>query len=276
MQFSVLISVYLHEIPDYFRQALESIVNQSLMPDEIVLMVDGPITAELEEVIQHHQFRYPQLLKVFRIPENVGLGMALRLGVTSCKYDLIARMDTDDIALPERFEKQVNFFRNNTHYAIVGTNVEEFDKMPGDLKIYKVLPTHGEALVAYAKYRNPLNHPTIMFRKQAVLNSGNYSGEIRLFEDYILYIRMLSSGYQFYNLQENLVYFRIGNGLANIKRRSGFQYLQNEIRFLWYARQLKYLNNWEYLKALFSKPLIRLLPAPLLIKFYKKFLRKSS
>lgn len=276
MEFSVLASVYFHENPVHLSAALASIVNQTLIPDEIVLMVDGPIPKELSDVIEKYQTLYPDLMKVIVLEENIGLGNALRIGVEKCSYELIARMDTDDICLPQRFEKQVAFLMSNEDIAVVGTNVEEFDAVPGDLKIYKKLPAGGPVLVRYAKYRNPLNHPTIMFRKQAVLAAGNYDGEIQLFEDYMLYVRMLMLGFKFYNLQEVLVFFRIGNRIANVKRRSGHHYFRNELRFLNYSKRLGYLKPFEFTKAVLTKPIIRLLPIPIVIWFYRVFLRKTN
>lgn len=273
MKFSVLLSVYLKERPDNLKDALQSMVKQTLIPDELIMMVDGPITDELTQVISVFKANYPELLKTIALEENSGLGNALKIGMQHCQYDIVARMDTDDISLPSRFEKQISFLKANPHIAVVGSNVEEFNKIPGDLKIHKRMPESGEALLIYAKYRNPLNHPSIMFRKAAVLDSGGYDDRIPLFEDYSLFARMLKKGYEFYNIQEDLIYFRVGDGLENIKRRSGLHYVRNEIKFLKYAYEIKYLNSFEFCKSLIIKILLRLFPGPVVLWFYKKFLR---
>lgn len=276
MQFSVLISVYDKEKPSYFNDALASIIHQSLTPSQIVLMVDGPVGPELDLVINDFAMAHPALFKIIRLPIKRGLGNALSIGVLNCSFEIVARMDSDDIALPNRFQKQINFLKDNESIAIVGSNVEEFDVVPGDLKIYKRLPEGGKALIDYAKYRNPLNHPSIVFRKQAVIAAGNYSGKIMLFEDYMLYIRMLLLDYKFHNIQENLIYFRIGNRHENIKRRRGWHYLKKELHFLTYAKGLKYINRWEFAKAILSKPIVRLLPLPIVLWLYKNFLRNKN
>lgn len=274
-QFSVLISVYDKESPSNLDAALSSIIHQTMPPTEIVLMVDGPIGEALDHIIDEYVVQYPSLFKIIRLPVNIGLGAALSIGVLNCSHELIARMDSDDISVPERFQKQIAFLNNNESIAVVGSNIEEFNLVPGDLKIFKILPENGVALTKYAKYRNPLNHPTIMFRKQAVLTAGNYSGEIRLFEDYMLYIRLMLLGYELYNIQESLVHFRIGNRQENIKRRSGLHYLRKELRFVAYAKQKGYLNNWEFIRILITKPVVRLLPLPIVLWLYKNLLRKK-
>lgn len=276
MQFSVLISVYHKEQPGHFNKALASIIDQSLPPSEIVLVIDGPVSVELETVVSHFTSLHPSLFKVIRLPVNQGLGNALKTGVLNCQYELVARMDSDDIALYNRFEKQIDFLRTHESISVVGSNVEEFDIVPGDLKIYKQLPECGIPLLRYAKHRNPLNHPSIVFRKQAVIEAGNYQGDILLFEDYMLYIRMLLKGNEFYNIQDNLIYFRIGNRRENIKRRRGWHYLKKEISFLLYANQLKYISHWELSKAILAKPVVRLLPLPVVLWLYKNFLRKKD
>jgi len=276
MQFSVLMAVYNQEKPAYFEAALKSVVEQTLLPNEIVLIIDGPISTELQTVIDHFKLNYPHLFQIILLDKNMGLGYALQIGVLACSYEIIARMDTDDIALPQRFQKQIDFLKENKSFAIVGANVEEFNSIPGDSKIFKRMPEKGQELIDYAKYRNPFNHPTIVFRKSAVIAAGNYTSEIRLFEDYMLFIRMLLKSYQFYNIQEDLLYFRVGNKSEYIKRRSGLHYLKKELRFLIYAKRLKYLNEWEFIRSICTKPIIRILPTPIILWGYKFFLRKQT
>ena len=160
--FSLLISIYSKESPIYFRQSLESIINQSLIPNEIVLIKDGPLTEELENVLNEYDENYPNLFKIIALPVNKGLGNALSIGVLECSNDLIARMDTDDICVFNLFEKQIDFLINNPNIDLVGTNVEEFNVEPGDLKRYRKMPEKGVALKKYSRFRNPVNHPTVM------------------------------------------------------------------------------------------------------------------
>jgi len=275
MEFSVLMSVYFKEEPSFLKEALLSIRNQTRRPGEIILMIDGGISSALEQVIDHFKRINPGLLKTFGIPSSAGLGNALKLGLNHCQHEIVARMDSDDIAVPSRFAKQFEFLKNNHDIAIVGSNIEEFNNLPGDLKRYKIMPENETEIVRYAKYRNPLNHPTIMFRKDAVISSGSYNGDFELFEDYSLFIRMLVQGHKFHNIQENLLYFRIGDGLANIRRRSGMHYVMKELKFLKYA-YIKFINLAEYFNSLIMKIFLRLVPPKIVLWFYKKFLRFKS
>ncbi len=276
MQFSVLLSIYFKEKPAFLDLALASLVNQTLVPDEILLIEDGPLTDELYRVIDRFQQQYPKIFKIIKLPENKGLGNALRIGVEACTYDIIARMDSDDICLPERFEKQIAFLESRPDIAVVGANIEQFDEVPGDLKIFRIMPVEGDALRSYSRFRSPVNHPSIVFRKAAVLDSGNYDGSILLWEDFALFIRMLKKGYKFYNIQEVLLYFRVGSGIDSIKRRSGWKYMKSEVKFASFAKEIGHLSFGAWLSYLVMKLPIRLLPPRLVLFMYNKLLRKSG
>lgn len=197
MGFSVLMSVYYKESPIFLEEALKSVINQSLLPSEIVLVKDGPLTIDLEETINAFTLVYTDLFKVVALERNLGLGNALKIGIEYCSYEIVARMDTDDISRPNRFETQFNFLANKPHIDIIGTNIEEFDKIPGDLKRCKRNPeTHNE-LIKQIKLKSPFNHPTIMFRKSSLIKAGSYNGDLPLFEDYSLFLRMWLQGLEF-------------------------------------------------------------------------------
>lgn len=271
--FSVLISIYSKENPIFFKQSLDSLMGQTKIPNEIVLIKDGPLTKELDEVIIKFITNYPNLFKIITLPENKGLGNALSIGVLECSNELIARMDTDDICVLNRFEKQIEFFNTNPSIDLVGTNVEEFNKIPGDLNRFRKMPEKAEALRSYSRFRNPVNHPTVMFRKSKVLEAGNYNGEILLFEDFSLFIRMLQKGACFYNLQENLLHFRTGLGIDVIKRRSGLFYVENEWKFALLSLRIGNLNFFEWLFYICTKLPLRLLPPKVILFVYNQFLR---
>lgn len=273
MKFSVLISVYDKEKPVFLEKALSSIVNQTLMPSEIVLVKDGPISEPLEKVIDWFTSAYPDLFNIVSLSINRGLGEALRIGVEVCKYEHIARMDSDDICHPDRFEKQVSFMKTHPDIAVLGSNIEEFNIYPGDNKVRRLMPESGKKLLNYAKFRSPVNHPSILMRKQAVINAGNYNGNIRLWEDYSLFIRMLKNGSKFYNMQEILLYFRVGSGIESIERRSGYNYMKNEWKFACLARQVGHLSNFDWFLYVVLKLPLRLLPTRLVLYLYQRFLR---
>ncbi len=269
MKFSVLISVYDKEVPSNLRSSLESVFEQSIPPAEVVLVVDGPVNEGLANVCKDFHDRYKEL-KILTMDKNQGLGVALETGLLRCSNEIVARMDTDDICKPDRFEKQIDFFRNNPDYSVVGTAVEEFDKAPGDLQRFRALPTSCVEIKRFSKFRNPLNHPTVMFKRSAVLEVGSYK-HMPLFEDYFLWVRLLSRGFKIGNLEDSLVYFRVGNDMVG--RRHGLGYCLKELRFLTKCFTLEHITLVELLTCLIVKVPLRLMPKAILSRFYKSFLR---
>lgn len=275
--FSVLMSVYKNDQPQFLREALDSIlINQSVKPNQVVLVKDGPTCEGLNSVIDYYVLKFPDIFNVVVLTKNKGLGEALNKGLKHCKFKLVARMDSDDISHPLRFEEQVKFLIQNEDIDVVGSSVEEFNKEPGDLKRFRTPPTDGDSLRRYSKFRSPLNHPTIMFRKESVLSAGGYNGDIRLFEDFSLFIRMIQNGSKFYNLQTPLLHFRIGNGLDSIKRRRGSNYVKSEIKYLRLAHEIGHLNKMDVLLYAFLKFPIRFLPSKSVMYFYRFVLRSKK
>lgn len=268
--FSVLISVYHKEKPVHISAALDSVLNQTLLPNEIILIKDGPLTMALDSIIDDYVFRFPDLFKIVPLPDNLGLGLALNAGLSHCTNELIARMDTDDICYPTRFSKQFSYIRAHPEISVVGCSIEEFNMVPGDLKRFRKLPSEVNEIMRFSKYRNPLNHPTVFFRKEHILKVGSYS-DMPLFEDYFLWTRLLKSGYQITNLPEPLLHFRTGNDM--IGRRHGISYVRKEYRFLTAIKRFQFINTKEFLTAVFCKLPVRLLPKKVLEFVYKTFLR---
>jgi glycosyltransferase involved in cell wall biosynthesis len=268
--FSVLISVYDKEQHTYLDRALSSMVNQTLLPAEIVLVEDGLLTPELRMVISGYCAKYPALLKIVKLDNNVGLGLALAKGLEFCTQDVVIRMDSDDICVPDRFEKLYNFLNDHHDISVVGSVIEEFNFYPGDLKKYRRLPIEPQELVRFAKFRNPLNHPSVAFRKQDILKIGGYLN-MPLFEDYYLWVRLLVAGYKIANISESLLYFRIGNNMVG--RRHGMSYLKKEWAFLQAIKNLNFISNFEYTSSLCLRSPMRLIPRNTLALIYKVFLR---
>ncbi|MFM9403631.1 glycosyltransferase [Myroides odoratimimus] len=274
MSFSVLASVYIKEKPSSLEMALASIFNQTLLPNEVILVQDGPLTKELESIITKYKEFYPSIMKTLPLAENKGLGNALRIGAEACSYDIIARMDTDDVARSDRFEKQISFLNKHHEIGAIGSNIEEFNEVPGDLKRFKINPESHEALIAQIALKSPFNHPSMMMRKEALMKAGNYNGDILLFEDYSLFLRMWKAGIKFHNMQEVLLDFRVGSGIETIKRRSGKHYIEKEKKFLAYAKSIGAFSDSEIMKYKLIKFPIRMMPPKVVLFIYNTFLRK--
>ena len=199
-----------------------------------------------------------------------GLGKALNEGLKYCSHELVARMDTDDIAMPERFEKQLAVFKKYPDIDVVGAWINEFEDNVSNIKSVRKLPELPDDIRQFAKRRNPINHPVVMFRKSAVLAAGGYR-HFPLFEDYYLWIRMLMNGAKFYNIQESLLYFRFSSEM--FKRRGGWKYMINELHFLQMMRQMHFISFSQFMQNLFVRFSIRLIPNSLRAIIYTKLIR---
>ena len=273
MKISVLMSVYYKEDPEYFYDALKSVVNQTLKPDEIVLVKDGALTMELEKVIDEYQSRHPGLFKIHPLEKNMGLGIALREGVKVCSNQLIARMDTDDICIYERFDKQVCKFKEDPDLDLLGTYAEEFLGSPKNVMGFRLLPTDDESIREYSKRRNPFNHMTVMFKKNAVLEAGNYSLSLWN-EDYHLWARMLMNGAKAANIPEHLVLVRAGKDM--FKRRGGIRYAISDLRLQKEFLDMGFIGKGRFLINCFERIVVRIMPNNLRSEVYAKFLRKKN
>jgi len=233
-------SVYKKENPEFLRRALDSIYAQTLKADEIVLVEDGELPDELVEVIS----QYPEV-HIVRLERNVQLGRALEAGLKNCQHDLVARMDTDDIMMPYRLEKQYRFMMEHPEIVACGGDIAEFIE-EGAILREKHMPTSAYELYRYGKKRNPLNHMTVMFRKSAVEAVGGYRHFPGL-EDYDLWSRLLASGYKIANIPEILVKARIGDHFAS--RRGGWTYFKRYLQLRKEQHRIGYLNKKEYIVA---------------------------
>ena len=269
MRFSVLLSVYYKESYSAFCKSLDRIFTQTTCPDEVILVEDGLLGSDLNDIISEYSAKYPTL-KIIPLPTNQGLGKALNEGLKHCSYDIVARMDTDDIAKPDRFEKQLAVFEKYSDIDVVGAWIDEFEDDISDVKSVRKLPELPDDIRQFAKRRNPINHPVVMFRKSAVLAAGGYQ-HFPLFEDYYLWIRMLMNGAKFYNIQESLLYFRFSPEM--FKRRGGWRYVISELHFLQKMRQMHFISFSEFMQNLFVRFSIRLIPNSLRAIIYTKLIR---
>lgn len=270
--FSVLMSVYNKETPDFLKKSIDSVINQTLVPNEIVLIKDGKLTYGLDIVIHEFQIKYPHILKVVSLSQNKGLANALNEGIKVARNPIIARMDSDDICFENRFETQINYLIKND-LDILGGQIVEFSKDIEDVVSIREVPLLHENIVKFMKFRSPFSHPTIVFKKESFVLLGGYDTTI-FPEDYDFFVRAYLAGFKFGNVKENVLYFRLGENLSEaIKRRWGIKYAINEIKLYKKFLKIGFFNYFDFLKALFFKIPLRILPFKLYSYIYFKFSR---
>jgi len=256
--FSVLMSVYRAESAKYLNEALHSVwFEQSLKPSQIVVVRDGPLTEDLDAVLRKWNQSLGSVLVQVDLPANKGLGAALNAGLAFCKYELVARMDTDDRAAPGRFKRQWTFMQE--HHDIVASSglVEEWDESFHKLIAERTLPLQSAELEKYAKRRSPLSHPAVIFRKSVIDEVGGYP-ELRKAQDYALWSVLLAKGYRLANLDACLVKMRTGNELM---QRRNWKYLIAEYRLLKFQKRIKFIGWRDFIFNLFLRAILRLSPA---------------
>lgn len=255
--FSVLLSVYKKENPVFLNQALTSIYDcQRLKPDQIVLVKDGELTPELDNVITAWQEKLQSVFTIVPLAKNVGLGAALNEGLKHCRYELVARMDTDDVALPERFAKQVEFMASNPDIAASSAILEEWDSALQKKQGARNLPLEPDAVVKFAKRRSPLSHPLAIFRKSIVLEASGYP-PLRKAQDYALWSLLLIEGHKLANLPDVLLKMRTGNEMLG---RRGWDYFKQEYDLLRYQKEIGFLSGSGFIMNVVLKGSLRLAP----------------
>lgn len=272
MPFTVLISVYYREKAENLRESLESVFNQTLPPDEVVLVEDGPLTPALDAVVDSFARRHREM-KVVKDPINQGLDAALNNGLRHCSHDLIARMDSDDISMPDRFEKQVAYMEAHPETDVVSAWIDEFTTDTAHIISTRKVPETHDEVYAFGQKRNPINHPVSMYRRNAVARLGGYY-HFPLFEDYYLWVRMLMDGCHFHNLQEPLLYFRRTSDLY--RRRGGWGYAWVEMKFQLTLHDMGYISLGRMAGNLLVRSTVRVMPNHLRGWFYTLFLRKKK
>lgn len=240
--FSVVMSVYRNDKIEWVKGAIESIISaQTYKPNEILIVVDGPISEQLSQLLLKYENNKEYNFKIIWLSENKGLGNALRIATELAKNDLIARMDSDDVSLPDRFEKQIKYLQDNPDCDLIGGQIVEFVGCEDNIVGKREVPISNEAIYIWMKKRCPFNHMTVMFRKSKVLSVGNYI-DWHFNEDYYLWIRMDEAGYKFANLPDTLVNVRVGKDMY--ARRGGWKYFKSE----------KGLQDYMYKKKIISLP----------------------
>ncbi|MEH2930862.1 glycosyltransferase [Candidatus Ventrimonas sp. KK005] len=269
--YSVLMSVYKKEKPEYLQMAIESMLKQTIPPNDFVLVCDGPLTRELDSVILTVRDQYPSLFQVIRLSQNSGLGNALNIGLKACKNELVARMDSDDLSLPYRCELQLNAFKKEPELVFCSGNIAEFTTDDKEILTIRHVPSDYKEILKYAKRRNPMNHMAVMFKKSMVETVGGYI-EINLAEDYYLWVRLLKNGYRAANLNKILVKVRIGNGMY--KRRGGIKYVKSIYRLEKKFLLLHFISFPEFIINCTIRITSSLMPVSFRKQLYERRLRK--
>ncbi|MGL5409474.1 MAG: glycosyltransferase [Shewanella sp.] len=263
--FSVLLSVYKKEFSHHVRSSLTSIWDhQSLKPNQIVLVKDGALTAELDCEIDKWKDKLGDVFTIVSLNDNVGLASALNYGLQYCKYDLVARMDTDDIAMPERFDLQVAFMKANEDIVVSSGYIEEWNADFSAKMSSRVLPLDNNNIVKFAKMRSPISHPACIFRKSVIIEVGGYPTIYP--EDHLLWVRVLLAGYKLANIPQVLLRMRAGEDFIS---RRGYNFLKGELASYRIMYQLKFITVGQYLKACVFRTLVRLPPPKLKVLLYK-------
>ncbi|PLY04735.1 MAG: glycosyl transferase family 2 [Arcobacter sp.] len=257
MKFSILMSIYIKEEASNFDMSMKSIWdNQILKPNDIVLVEDGPLTKELYHMINKWKLKLGDIFQVISLKKNLGLGDALNIGIKHCKFNVIARMDTDDISLPNRFKEQIEIMKNND-IDVCGSWVSEFSNNENEIISYRRVPKRHDEIVKFSKKRCPVNHPSIIYKKNIVEKSGGYI-KMLWFEDYYLWARMIMHGAKFYNIQKPLVNMRAGYG--QLQRRSGIKYAKSELVLLIEFKSIKFITTYQLLMNILIRFSIRIIP----------------
>ena len=272
-KFSVAMSVYKNDVPEYFDRALSSITDkQTVKPDEIILVVDGPVSEGIDIIIDRYTQEY-QIFKVIRLPENKGLGNALCVALAETSNDIVARMDSDDISLPDRFEQQLSYFELHPEIDVIGGDITEFIEAENKTEAKRAVPCTDAEIKEYLKTRCPMNHVSVMYRKTAVMKAGGYK-DLFWNEDYYLWIRMYLSGAVFANTGTVLVNVRTGEDMY--ARRGGIKYYKSE-RFLQKLMlKNKMIGIWTYIMNCSKRFIVQvLMPRGIRKWVFKHFARKK-
>jgi glycosyltransferase involved in cell wall biosynthesis len=267
-EFSLLMSVWAGDDPDFLEAAFRSVVHdQTRPPDDVVLVQDGPVPQPLADRIAELLASSPAAAQLLALDANVGLGVALDQGMAACAHDIVARMDADDIALPHRFEVQVAIVVDGVD--LVGSALLEFGTDPADIVGKRVPPLDPDAIVRYARFHQPFNHPTVVYRRAVVEAAGGYR-HLALMEDYLLFAKMIQQGCSVANVAEPLVLYRVGAGAY--ARRGGVALLKSEWRLQRTLRRLGFTNRAQFARNVVIRGGYRLVPEPVRKVMYRRLI----
>lgn len=273
LDYSVLMSVYYKEKPEWLNSSIDSMLKQTIFPKEFVIVEDGKLPDSLEKIIDKYKNEFSDLFKIVKLDKNVGLGPALNIGVNHCSCDWIARMDSDDYSIPTRCEEQINKILEDDSIDIIGSSIAEFEDNIENIISYRNLPESNEDIYKFAKRRNPFGHPSVMIKKKKLLEAGNYR-TYYLCEDYDMWVRMLECNAVCYNIQKYLVYMRISNDFY--ARRGGMKYLKSILKFKRELKNKGFYSTKDYIISSGSHVIVCLMPNFVRDFIYRKLLRSEA
>lgn len=271
-KFTLLIATYINDNVQNFELALKSIVYNTVVPDEILITVDGPVTDEMNQLLTSFTKRLPNVIRVIRQESNKGRGYTAALGVRNARHELIAKMDADDISNLQRFEKQLPLIQKNNNLDVVGGQISEFDDEL-EVTTRRIVPITHEKIIEFSRMRSPINQPTVIFRKSSVLQTGNYSN-LNVMEDYDLWMRMIENKMVFHNIDEDLVYMRAPKDMY--QRRGGVQYFKTYKIFRKNLLKRHLISYKDYYKSVIAMSMTSLMPTIFRKKVYSILLRKDN
>ena len=271
-KYSILMSVYKKDTAEHLRQSIESMLAQSVPCEQFVVVQDGPLGEDLCAVINEYAEAQPTVFTVVPLSENIGLGKALDVGLTYCRNDLVARMDADDISLPNRCEKLIELFEAEPKLGIAGTNIDEFYDDPANVVSSRVVPSDYEGIRKFIRRRSPFNHPTVMFRRSEVERCGGY-GKMRRKQDFDLFARMIGMGVYARNIDESLLLFRADAG--NYKRRKSWEYVSSYIVVQKENYKRGYCSLWDLIVGAGGQMVMFLTPLFIMKWLSDRLLRKK-
>ena len=271
-EYSVLMSVYKNDKPEFLDLAIASMACQTVEPKDIVIVCDGPLTSELDATLEKWQKVLEKQLTLHRLNENHGLGFALNVGLSLCKCDIVARMDSDDISRPERCEILLSKLISEG-LDLVGGAIEEFDRAAGDMGVVRMPPLTKKDIDTWLKGRNPFNHMSVLFDRHVVEGAGGYE-PFPWMEDYWLWARMIARGCRCANVSDVVVDVRTGEGMY--ARRSNVAYLKSQVRFFAELRKLGLVGRADQVKAVAQRTMATILPTSLVKLVYNTLLRERK
>lgn len=271
--YSVLTTLYKNDNPLFFKQSIESMLGQTVVTNNYVIVKDGPLTKELEDVLNEYTKKY-SFFHIVSLEENSGLGMALRTGLLECKNELIARLDADDLSAPERCELQLREFEKDPKLAVVGSDMYEFDEDPAKIKDLKIMPETSEQIYQYGKRRNPFNHSSVMYKKSVIQSVGNYS-TMRRSQDIELWAKVIYAGNKCKNINKPLIYFRT-DGLNRIERKKKWDNVKSDLKIFKANYKMGYASLFDYLYVCTYQLVFYFMPKKMASYLYRKLFRTTT